>query len=106
MGLIAEVSIEDLPVNPTLLWGGIPLFDAGDGLKLLDYCKDNGIAVLGLEGFKVEGGNRVPDMDCIVDFSAPLSEFDFAAKSLEASRLIIERMSGSGVFMEFVLVRI
>lgn len=45
-------------------------------------------------------------MDCIVDFSASLNEVDFTAKSIEASRLIIEGMSNSGVFMEFLLVRV
>ncbi|MDF0733005.1 hypothetical protein P0Y43_20135 [Pseudomonas entomophila] len=106
MGLIAEVSVEDLPIAPTLIWGGTPLFDAGDGIKLVDYCKNNGIAVLGIEGFKIKGGKRIPDMNCIVDFSASLNEMDFAVKSVGMSRLIVEGMSGSGVFMEFVLVRV
>lgn len=45
-------------------------------------------------------------MDCIVDFSASLNEMDFAMKSVGMSQLIVEGMSGSGVFMEFVLVRV
>lgn len=106
MGLIAEVSVEGLPITPTLMWNGTPLFDVSDGVRLVDYCKDNGIAVLGIEGFKVKGGERVPDMNCIVDFSASLNEMDFAVKSVEVSRLIIESMSDSDIFMEFVLVRV
>lgn len=40
MGLITvEVFVEDLPVTPTLMWSGIPLFDVGDGIRLVDYCK-------------------------------------------------------------------
>lgn len=106
MGLIAEVSVENLPITPTLMWDGTSLFDVGDGVRLIEYCKNNGIAILGIEGFKIKGGKRIPDMDCIVDFSASLNEMDFAVKSVETSRSIVEGMSGSGVFIEFVLVRV
>ena len=107
MGLITiEVAVEDLPITPTLMWGGTPLFDAYDGIRLIDFCKNNEIAVLGIEGFKIKGDKRVPDMDCIVDFSASLNEVDFTARSIEASRVIVESMSNRGVFMEFLLVRV
>lgn len=106
MGLIEEVSVEGLPITPTLMWNGTPLFDVGDGVKLVEYCKNNGIAILGVEGFRVEGGKRVPDMECIVDFSASLNEIDFAVKSVEASRIVIEGMVGGGLLMEFLLVRV
>ncbi|MBJ9978332.1 hypothetical protein IAE35_23165 [Pseudomonas sp. S75] len=106
MGLITEVSVESLPIVPTLVWNGIPLFDVSDGLRLVDYCKRNGIAVLGVEGFKIKEGKRIPDMDCIVDFSASLNEMDFAVRSVEMSQLIIEGMIGNGIFLEFVLVRV
>lgn len=107
MGLITvEVSVEDLPITPTLVWCGTPLFDVDDAIRLVDYCKKSNIAVLGIEGFKIKGGKRIPDMDCIVDFSASLNEVNFAVKSIEASRIIIGGMRGSGIFMEFVLVRV
>lgn len=106
MGLITEVSVENLPITPTLMWSGTPLFDVRDGIKLVDYCKNNDIAVLGIEGFKIKGNNRVPDMDCIVDFSASLNEINFSLKSVEASRKIIESMRGSCMLMEFLLVRV
>ncbi|MDU8541287.1 MULTISPECIES: hypothetical protein [Pseudomonas syringae group] len=107
MGLITvEVSVEDLPITPTLMWSGISLFDVGDGVRLVDYCKNNNITILGIESFKVKGNKRIPDMDCIVDFSSSLNKMDFALKSIGASRAIIESMSGSGILMEFVLVRV
>ena len=107
MGLITvEVSVEDLPITPTLVWCGTPLFDVDDAIRLVDYCKKNNIVVLGVEGFKIKGGKRIPDMDCIVDFSASLNEVCFAVKSIEASRIIIVGIRGGGIFMEFVLVRI
>ncbi|MBF4554930.1 hypothetical protein H7698_02525 [Pseudomonas sp. p50] len=107
MGLITlEVSVHGLPITPTMLWSGTPLFNVDDGLRLVDYCKNNDIAVLGIDGFKIKGGKRIPDIDCIVDFSASLNETNFAVKSIEASKTIIEGMSGDDVFMEFVLVRV
>lgn len=107
MGLITvEVSVEDLTITPTLMWSGIPLFDVGDGIRLVEYCKNNNIAILGIEGFKVKGNKRIPDMDCVVDFSSSLNEMNFALKSVGASRAIIESMSGSDILMEFVLVRV
>lgn len=55
MGLIAvEVAVEDLPFTPTLMWSGTPLFDAYDGIRLIDFCKINDIAILGIEGFKIK----------------------------------------------------
>ena len=102
MGLsITEVPVENLPIEPTLMWNGIPLFDAADGVELIDYCWGNNIAVLGVEGFKIEGGRRVPKMDCIIDFSASLNEEGFAKKSVEACRTIIESIDSSDVLMEF-----
>ncbi|TFY84987.1 hypothetical protein DYL61_30240 [Pseudomonas nabeulensis] len=86
--------------------GRTPLFNVGDGVRLVDYCKNNGIAILGIEGFKIKSDKRIPDMDCIVDFSASLNEMDFAVKSVETSRIIVEGMSGSGIFIEFILVRV
>lgn len=107
MGLITvEVSVEDLPITPTLVWCGTPLFDVDDAIRLVDYCKKNNIVVLGVEGFKIKGGKRIPDMDCIVGFSASLNEVCFAVKSIEASRIIIVGIRGGGIFMEFVLVRV
>lgn len=106
MGLkTVEVIAQDLPITPTLLWGGVPLFNVSDGLKLLDYCESNGVAVLGVEGFAIKGGKRVPDMDCIVDFSASLTDLDFLRRSIEASRKIIEGKMSSGIVLEFLLIK-
>lgn len=106
MGLIkVEVSVESLPITPTLTWSGSPLFDVGDGVRLIEYCKNNDVAALGIEGFEIKGGKRIPRMDYIVDFSASLNEMNFAVKSIDASRKIIESMIGSDILMEFVLDR-
>ena len=33
-------------------------------------CQENEIAVVGIEGFRVSGGKRIPLLDCIADYSA------------------------------------
>ncbi len=33
-------------------------------------CQENAIAVVGIEGFKVSGGKKLPLLDCIADYSA------------------------------------
>lgn len=106
MGLIMkEVSIKDLPVIPTLIWEGVPLFDIADGIGLVEYCEKNDIAVLGMEGFEIRGDQRIPDMDCIVDFSASLSDECFLAKSLAAIKRILSGLPSHSLFLEFVLVK-
>ena len=106
MGVIkVVVSVENLPITPTLMWSASPLFDVGDGVSLIDYCKNNDIAVLGIDGFEIKEGKRIPCMDCIIDFPASLNEMDFAVKSIDVSRKIIKSMIGSDILMEFVLVR-
>lgn len=101
-----EVSIESLPINPTLMWEGVPLFDISDGIGLVEYCEKNDIAVLGIEGFEIRGDQRIPDMDCIVDFSASLNDKYFFTKSLEASKRILSGLPNGSVFLEFVLVKV
>lgn len=107
MGLImVAVAVEDLPVRPTLIWADVPLFDILDGLRLVEYCEDNNIAILGVEGFRVKGDKRVPDMDYIVDFSASLNEEGFAKKSAEVVRGGINSTEDRAVLLEFVLVKV
>lgn len=55
-------------LKPARPWGEIPLFNLIDGYKLLFFCDEHGAGVLGIEGFKIVGDKRVPDMDYIADF--------------------------------------
>ena len=107
MGLImASISADSLAVVPTLMWGDVPLFDVLDAFKLVDYCERNNIAILGIEGFKVKGDRRIPDMDCIVDFSSSLNDGCFAKKTIEASRRIMSGIDDRDTLLEFVLVKV
>ncbi|MGF6362616.1 MULTISPECIES: hypothetical protein [Pseudomonas] len=104
MGRILSAGAQ--PVSPTLMWEGIPLFDVSDAIRLIEYCEGNDIAVLGIEGFRIAGDKRVPDMDCIVGFSASINEDGFVGKSLEVSKRIIKEVDDLETLLEFLLVKI
>lgn len=101
-----EIFAGVLPVSPTLMWEGVPLFDVLDAIRLIEYCEGNDIAVLGIEGFRIKGDKRVSDMECIVDFSASINEDGFVGKSLEASKRIIKEIDDLKILLEFLLVRV
>lgn len=105
--LMKDFGLMGIKLEPTLLWGGTPLFSLDDAIKLLGFCEQNDAAVLGIEGFKIAGGKRVPDMDCIADFSTlvAVAGREFPTASREAAKLFIESIADSDVFLEFVLVK-
>lgn len=103
---MSEIFAGALPVSPTLMWEGVPLFDILDAIRLIEYCEGNDIAVLGIEGFRIKGDKRVPDMECIVDFSASINEDGFVGKSLETSKRIIKEIDDLKILLEFLLVRV
>lgn len=93
--------------EPTRLWGGTPLFNLIDGHKLLVFCDEHDVAVLGIEGFKVVGDKRVPDMDCIADFSslAMTAGELFSAQSRKSAKHFIDSISDPDTLLEFVLIK-
>jgi hypothetical protein len=104
------ITVKDLPlINlglPTRWWGEYPLFSIQDGLLLMEYCAQNGIGVLGVEGFSLEGEYRIPDMDCIADFSKlpDISGSAFQSKSVDTMKKFITSLPMKEIFLEFVLV--
>jgi hypothetical protein len=101
-----DIPVESLPLIPTMIWDGISLFSISDGLKLIDYCGRHEIDILGMEGFIVNGGRRIPDMDCIADFSSSLNEKCYTRKSLDAVIRIMDGIDDRELLLEFVLVKI
>ncbi|WP_042556007.1 MULTISPECIES: hypothetical protein [Pseudomonas] len=94
-------------LEPTRLWGGVPLFNLIDGHKLLVFCDEHDVAVLGIEGFKVVGDKRVPDMDCIADFSALTitARELFPVESRKLAKCFLSSISDPDMLLEFVLVK-
>jgi len=112
MGQIMKpVDVEKLPLGelglPTTWWGGVALFSLPDAVLLLDYCANRGIAVLGVEGFRLEGTHRIPDLDTIADFSElmDVSGASFPECSISAMRQFFTVMPQDDVMLEFVLVK-
>lgn len=109
MGLIQmeDVDANELPIKPTMLWGNAPIYNVSDGLNLIDYCGANGIAVLGLEGFSILDGKRVPDMNCVIDFSElqEIAGSDFSKKTVLISKSFVEGLGRADIYFEFTLVR-
>lgn len=94
--------------KPTRLWGSTPLFNLSDGIKLLRFCEEHNAAVLGIEGFKVIGDKRVPDLNCIADFSTLIvaAGENFPEVSRKSARSFIDSILDDDVLLEFVLVKI
>ena len=94
--------------EPTRLWGETPLFNLIDGYKLLVFCDEHDVAVLGIEGFKIVGDKRVPDMDCIADFStlAMTAGELFPAESRKSAKYFLDSISAPDTLFEFVLVKV
>ncbi|MFU7394077.1 hypothetical protein ACM74P_28390 [Pseudomonas aeruginosa] len=92
--------------EPTRLWNGVPLFDLVDSFKLMDYCDRHDAAVLGIEGFRIVGDKRIPDLGYIADFSAlAVTTGDkFPALSRVSARDFLDSISDVDIFLEFVLV--
>lgn len=98
----------DVGPKPARVWGETPLFDLASGRKLLDFCDERGAAVLGIEGFRIFGDKRVPDLDCIADFSALYltAREGFPAMSRESARAFLDSISDPEIYLEFLLVEI
>lgn len=91
--------------EPTRFWGSTPLFKLNNGRELLDYCDKHDAAILGIEGFKITGDKRIPDLGCIADFSALTSAGkEFPALSRKAARHFLDSILDVDTFLEFVLV--
>ncbi|MBC3205757.1 hypothetical protein HU755_03095 [Pseudomonas sp. SWRI111] len=93
--------------EPTRVWGSTPLFNLIDGRKLLDYCDEHDAVVLGVEGFKIIADKRIPDLDCIADFSKlTTAGEEFAALSRRSARHFLDTISNKDIFLEFILVTV
>ncbi len=107
-----QIAVESFPLEdigmPTIWWEGVPLFNIEDSFLLMDYCTKNGIGVLGVEGFYLKGGRRIPNMDCIVDFSGLIivDPLQFKTKSVDMMTAFLNCLAVKDIFLEFVLVKL
>ncbi|WP_152625118.1 hypothetical protein [Xanthomonas albilineans] len=103
-----EFNVGMLDVTPSNFFNGTELFDVDRSKNVIDACELLDVSILGMEGFRISGNNRIPDMDCIVDFSPLLSKFgsNFPDFSRKSAREFIESIYDNEILIEFVLVKI
>lgn len=83
----------------------VPLYDVASGKLLLAACERCEIAVLGIEGFHLDGENRTPDMDFIADFSALSKRSDFFPTSVRAAHAFLQMAEDDpALVFEFLLM--
>ena len=58
----------DANIPPTLRLRKADLFSSADAAEMLDICEKQGVTVLGIEGFRIGNGQRVPDPTAIADY--------------------------------------
>ena len=83
--------------------GGLLLVDFEDAPAFLDACADEGVRVLGIEGFRVDASGVTPDMNAIADFSMPPGP-GTVEESIRASRTYLRAVKPDLMF-EFMLDR-
>ncbi len=79
--------IEQLAIKlniPVRSIGGLRLISLGNCGKIVEACKSGEFLILGVEAFKLEGGNTVPETDFIADFSE-LASKQWDAACVEAA---------------------
>lgn len=79
--------------------GGTGLVRVEDAHVFLDEAGREGVAVIGAEGFRVDGEAITPDMDAILD----LSGIDDPGQSVTEAKSFIEAVAEPGLLVEFVL---
>lgn len=97
MGLIDEVT-KRAGVS-MLMHGALRLVRVDEAGRVLDICASDGLRVLGVECFRVEGSKVFPDMHAIADFSAALS----AEESIADARRFLRQLDSAEYFVELEL---
>jgi hypothetical protein len=92
-------------LNPLQRSGEI-YFKEDSFIKLIELCCQNNIALIGIEGFEVDGEKIIPVADLIADFSdADANSWDEYIKICNSSaKLFFDQVSkGSNLLFNFTL---
>lgn len=83
--------------------GSLDLVSAADARRLLLVCEAQDVAVLGLEGFRIDGNAIVPEMDAIADYSSSFrGSPDRARETIASARRFLDAMTDSTLLFELV----
>ena len=84
---------------PTLFWDhNVFLFNCSDALKFMDFCDENKINILGMDGFRIEKNKRQPDLKYIYDGGTTSVNRKFLQKDIQNNYDEIKN-----IYFEFVL---
>ena len=82
---------------------GITYFNKSECKNVIQFCKENGIAVLGIDGFEFQGDFIVDLMDIYDASCLPQDKWDdFVNKSINGAFLFISQNNKKNEFFEFV----
>ena len=79
-----------------LIRGGVFLLSPGDAIQFVKDCKEQGIAVLGIEGFKIFGQKIQPFQEHSLDFE------DVVEDSHDITIKFLEERKDTGLWFEIV----
>jgi hypothetical protein len=88
--------LEKLFEDLALIRGGVFLLRPADAMRFVKTCKERGIAVLGVEGFKVFGEKIQPFQEHSIEFA------DMTKGSHEATLQFLQERKDTGLWFEVV----
>jgi hypothetical protein len=77
-----------------------PLVARSDAIRFVEWLIQEKRKILGLEGFTFDGDNLSPLMDCVADFSEPLTS---VSSGDEAKKVLQQPTFKQAMFIDFVL---
>lgn len=106
-----RIELEALPlaklgVKPLVRPGSVQLVTRDESQRIINYCANNGIAVLGIEAFEQLSRTEImPAMDWILDCSCFFyDKLTFSKKSTDAAKKFISS-APDALYFDFVLNR-
>jgi hypothetical protein len=103
--ITSENILENDELN-SLQRSGEIYFKEDSFIKLLELCRQNNIAIIGIEGFEVDGEKIIPVADLIADYSdADANSWEEYIKICNSSaKLFFEQvLKGSSLLFNFTL---
>ena len=88
--------LEKLFEDLALIRGGVFLLSPTDAVRFVKTCQEQGIAVLGVEGFKVSGANLQPFQEHSIDF------VEMTKDAYEATIQFLQDRQETGLWFEVV----
>ncbi len=82
--------------------GNMELIACRDMLSFLDAARDQGICILGVEGFRLEGTSIIPDMGALADFSSIHENPASCERTIIEAKQFILSIAGMDLYFEVV----